>query len=107
MESEAAIPSKNTNRRIHPLLFAGFVFIFGIVVGAAGTYLYFSFSGNFQAFDYSKINWFGNSSVTPGVTVFENPFSQGGGITPSISPNPSAIPSTSPTYINPFDLIGQ
>ena len=107
MEPETALPPKSISQRIRPLLLSAFVFSLGIVVGAVSVYLYFSFSGNFQAFDYSKINWFGNFNVTPQVTVFENPFSQGSGVTPSISPNPSVSPPATPTYVNPFDLIGQ
>lgn len=113
METEAALPPKSLNVRskVYPLLLTFFVFILGMIVGAVSLYSYFSFLGKFEASDYSKINWFGNSKVTPTVTVFENPFSQGGGVTPSVSPNPSVSPtvspSASPTYINPFDLIGQ
>jgi len=107
MEPETALPPKSISQRIRPLLLSAFVFSLGIVVGAVSVYLYFSFSGNFQAFDYSKINWFGNSNITPTITVFENPFSQESKITPGISSEPSAQPSATPTYINPFDLVGQ
>lgn len=109
METATALPPQNSipKFKVHPLLLTFFVFILGVIIGAVSLYLYFSFWGNFQAFDYSKVNWFGSSNVTPTVSVFENPFSQQGKITPGVSPNPSAIPSATPTYVNPFDLIGQ
>lgn len=101
------MPSEKSKLKWSPLLRTSVIFILGIVVGILGTFLYFSYFGKSAGFDYSQINWFGKSSVTPSVTPYKNPFGQENGITPSVSPNISASPSASPTYVNPFDLIGQ
>lgn len=107
MNEETAAPSEKSKLKLGVLLRTSAIFVLGIAAGTLVTFLYFSYFGKSAGFDYSTINWFGNSNVTPTVTVFENPFSQGGSVTPSVSPNPSASPSATPTYINPFDLIGQ
>lgn len=110
MEEDFAPIEKKTSFEKNPLFYLGSGFIVGIIVGAIGTYFYFSFFGKPGEFDYSKVDWFQKSTLTPTISVYENPFKQPAKTTPDTSPqfSPSPTPPlASPTYINPFDLIGQ